>query len=95
MERETQEIQCPKCQTKMRIHVHLMATVHDGHMSQVTLLPSWSTDERICPGCGSMIAPIIMEIKHGYTAYDPPKEQPRIIPASIPIPRNLKLAGER
>jgi hypothetical protein len=90
---ETIEIECPKCKAKIRVHQHFVATVHDSKISQVTLIPSWSIDERTCHGCGSIVAPTIIAIQHAYAAYDPPKEQPRIIVPSLNPPRDLKIAG--
>lgn len=60
---ETAAIKCPKCQTELRLHHPVMTRVDNAVMSQVTLCPSWSPSERVCPGCKSVVAPIIPDLK--------------------------------
>ncbi len=81
---------CPKCGTELNIHAPAIVAHHDAHMSQVSLIPSWSMDERTCRGCGCIVAPRIRKIDIEIVPYEPvPKREPsRIIPPG-PLPLDI------
>jgi hypothetical protein len=79
---ELVQVKCPKCQQDMRIHQPMIVRVDNGVMSQVSLVPSWSADERVCQNCGSTVAPVFApELPIGWVAMqqEQPAEQKRII----------------
>jgi hypothetical protein len=95
---ETVEIECPKCKARMRMHQPLIVRIDNGLISQVTLVPSWSADERQCKGCGSIVSPIFaMQIPMLWAAMEPdqipeaPPEPSRIV---IPSLRPLNLTDK-
>jgi hypothetical protein len=91
------ELTCGKCGTVFSVHspqmeqsVTLVATV-------ITITPSWSLNERICPGCKSVYAPAIKnvpEIVWSEVQIPEMAEQKRIIQPNGVFPpgifRNLK-----
>ena len=86
---ETIEIKCGKCGNPMRVHQPTVTMAHDWRVSQVGLIPSWSLDERKCRECGSMNAPMIMNIATDWVAFEPPQEDKRVQPASMDDMKNL------
>jgi hypothetical protein len=94
---KTIDIECPKCKQPMRVHPPQLCMGHDSRLSQVVLIPSWSTDERECPKCKHLVAPIITKIETGYAAYAPAEPAgPRLIhPVSDAEIAALRQAGGR
>jgi hypothetical protein len=88
-------IKCARCGTDMQIHQPYLLRTDNGFVSQITLIPSWSVDERICPACGSINSPILpQELALGWAAFEAPKqlEQNRIIkPGALPLNLQEKL----
>jgi hypothetical protein len=77
------EIACAKCGSPMRLHLPLVAMAHDSRLSQVSLVPSWSIDERKCRECGTINAPMVTKIQTEWIGYDDPNDQKLIQPATI------------
>lgn len=95
MSPDTTEIKCGKCGAPLRIHIPQIGMAHDHRMSQVTILPSWSLDERECKQCGSLNAPMIMKIETDWVAYENPA---KLVQAATPedvskIKQFIKPAG--
>jgi len=93
---ERVQIKCPKCGADMSVHQPAIVRIDNGLMSQVTLMPSWSPAERLCPGCKWVVAPILApEVSVGYVAMEQEQlpaelknEPSRIIPAG-PLPVDI------
>lgn len=50
----TIEINCSCCFKPMRVHAPGAAHSANKYISQVSVFPTWSLDERICPDCSTM-----------------------------------------
>ena len=91
----TVEINCAKGQTPMRVHPPIATRSDNSVCSSFIIVPSWSIDERICPSCGMMNAPVIApQVSYGWAAFEAPKEIPRIVvpklgPVSIDVQRKF------
>jgi hypothetical protein len=92
---ETKDISCAKCGNPMRVHMPLVAMAHDARLSQVSIIPSWSLEERKCKVCGALNAPMILEIKSDWVAFEPPAEEQRIKPATAADLGGLRAIGGR
>lgn len=64
------EVKCGKCGNTYRVHAPLMMMQVNPAFTQVLIIPSWSIDERICPFCKTMNAPMIGQPKIGWTALE-------------------------
>lgn len=71
------EIKCGKCQATMRVHKPLLHRLENPSLSQLTLLPAWSIEERKCKGCGAVNGPIFGEAKLAWVAFHA-AEKPRV-----------------
>jgi hypothetical protein len=87
------EIQCPKCQVKANYPAPIVEQFHTPNFSQIILVSPWNADQRKCPGCGVIIAPVIAGIQNGFAAFDPPKDESKIIVPHMQVPRDLKRVG--
>ncbi len=74
-------IACGKCGTRYRVHAPGMMRMNSAACSQALLFPTWSVDERICPGCGTLNAPAIGNVQLVWVPMEA-KEPSRIIPAT-------------
>jgi hypothetical protein len=73
---ETIKISCGKCKQEMRVHKPALVRIDNGLVTQVSLVPSWSPDERICRNCGAVNAPRIPnDFPFVWVAYEQPKMQ--------------------
>jgi hypothetical protein len=88
---DTIDIRCAKCGAAMRVHAPSVAMAHDWRMSQVSLIPGWSIDERKCRTCGSYNAPMIVNIQTEWVGFDAPAEERRVQPASLADMKGLKI----
>lgn len=68
----TIEFECGKCKQKMRVHNPVLLRLDNGAITQVTLIPSWNAEERVCRNCGAINAPRLVEqVQYGWVAYEP------------------------
>ena len=92
---DTVQIKCPKCGTDNRLHTPVIVRSDNGVLSQVTLVPAWSPQERVCPGCKSIIAPMLLpEVRYQWVAMEPAampvEEEPsRIVRLGMQLPREI------
>lgn len=86
---DTIELNCGKCGQKMRLHKPNMTRMDDGAISVVIMSPSWSPEERKCPGCGYIVAPVFaQELPIAWMALPPAQKQPNnriIAPGPLPL----------
>jgi len=87
------KIKCPKCGGDLRIHQPVIVRLDNGVMSQVTLVPGWSADERMCKGCGSMVSPVFTaELPIMWAAMEASQEpeEKKIIQPNMVLPVDFK-----
>jgi len=51
------KVTCGKCGMELLIHAPMVTINADFYRAVMILTPTWSLDERICPGCGTAYAP--------------------------------------
>jgi hypothetical protein len=91
---ERVEITCGKCQNKYSVHAPILVPNNTPFISQLSLIPSWSVEERRCPECRAVNGPALMpEAKYTWVAFEVPEES-RIIVPSAQLPRELKVVGK-
>jgi hypothetical protein len=79
-------INCGKCATPYRVHGPALMRVSTPALSQATLFPSWSVDERMCPKCKTVNAPVLGDLQILWVPMEA-KEPNRIVPATMLPPR--------
>jgi len=76
----------------MRQHKPEAVLINNEKMTQLTLIPTWSQDERECRNCHQIIAPVIGDFQIGMQAYKPAADK-RIQLADATALAKLKVAG--
>ena len=86
---EMVQVKCPKCGNEMRMHQPIVVRIDNGYMSQITLIPSWSPDERVCRSCGSVVSAIFgSQLPTAWVAMEPEPipEEKRIVAPNMALP---------
>jgi hypothetical protein len=83
----TTKLKCAKCGTDFEVHEPVMTQLLNSYMAQLTICPSWSIDERECPGCGAFYGPVMAEPKVQWVLAPKPdkKEEKRIIVPNLSV----------
>lgn len=89
-------IKC-ECGTEFTVHDPYAVTVTNEAVYSMTLVPSWSISERVCPGCKKVYVPVVVDPKIVWGApqnQPTPQEKSRIVsPEGIKIPRLVGMGG--
>lgn len=83
------DVTCGKCGAKLRFHAPVIVKKVDFFVTTIVISPTYSLDERICPGCGTAYAPDVSHLPViGWSAVQPPehKEPSRIIMPGMGLP---------
>lgn len=91
-ETETILIKCGKCQAEMRVHKPLFHRTVQVAVAQLTLVPSWSLEERVCKSCGRINAPVLGDAQVVWAAFEP-AEKPRVEVADAIAVERLRQGG--
>lgn len=77
----TIEINCAGCGSPMRVHPPGMAHFANQYISQVSVFPSWSLDERTCRECKTVNVCVVKTVETVWIAFAPKpgEEQKRIV----------------
>jgi hypothetical protein len=92
MQTEIIEVRC-QCGAMLSVHKPDVIGVNQNGLAQVTVIPTWSTDERKCPHCRMVLTPVFNSIGIGWQAVEVTEESKVIIPA-MQIPQGLRVVGK-
>jgi hypothetical protein len=87
------------CGEQMTVHEAIVIREITAAMTQISVITSWSPDERVCKNCKTVMAPVIGDIQLTWAAIGKDQSQsvtdePRIIVPSFMPPREaLQKAG--
>lgn len=80
---------CLQCSADMSLHQPQSVSITNEFITQLTLVPTYSIDERVCRKCGALHVPVIMKADLGWSVLAPKKEEKRIIEASSSLLRKV------
>jgi hypothetical protein len=84
-------IKCGKCGHEYSVHAPILIPNNTPFVSSLTLIPSWSIEERRCPECRAVNGPALMpEARYAWAAFDVPEDSRIVIP-SAQVPRDFKV----
>lgn len=88
------KVTCCKCGMELHIHAPMVTKNADFYGATMVMTPTWSLDERICSGCGTVYAPSFKGMPQiEWVEVSAPKnlEQSRIIQPGMVLKPGFKL----
>jgi hypothetical protein len=88
----TIDLKCSKCGALFQIHEPAIVGAMNEYITQVSIVPTWSIDERLCQSCGTFYGPVIKKPEVVWVPMEKPKqmEEKRILIPNLNMPTDLR-----